>query len=88
VDELKRCVRVTHPFHPRFGEELELLDYRGSFGHERVDCTDAQGRLVSVPLGWTDACGVDPFVSVSAGRAFLRTEDLLGLVDLLGGLRS
>jgi hypothetical protein len=88
VAELKRRVRITHPFHPRFGEEFELLDYRGSFGHERVECVDGQDRLITVPLGWTDACGVDPFVAISAGRSFLRAEDLLWLVDLLEGLRS
>ena len=88
VDELKRRVRITHPFHPRFGEELDLLDYRGSFGGERVECIDGHGDLVSVPLSWTDAYAEDPFVVVSAGRAFLRPEDLLRLADLIEELRS
>lgn len=86
--ELKRRVRITHPFHPLFGEEFELLDYRGSFGQERVECMDARDRLITVPLVWTDACGVDPFVAISAGRSFLRAEDLLRLADMLEGLRS
>ncbi len=86
--ELKRRVRITHPFHPRCGEEFELLDYRGSFGHERVECTDGQGLLITLPLAWTDAYGADPFMAVSAGRAFLRAEDLLRLADLLEGFKS
>jgi hypothetical protein len=85
---LRQRVRVTHPFHPRFGEELELLDYRGSFGRERVEGRDGQGRLVNLPLEWTDAYGEDPFVRVSAGRSFLRPEDLLRLADLLAELRA
>jgi hypothetical protein len=88
VAELKRRVRITHPFHPRFGEEFKLLDYRRSFGDERVECIDEQDRLITVPLVWTDACGVDPFVRISAGRSFLRAEDLLRLADMLEGLRS
>ena len=87
MDELRERVKVTHPFHPRFGEELKLLDYRRSFGGQRVECRDRQGRLVSLPLDWTDAYGEDPFVSVSAGRSFLRPEDLLRLADLLAELR-
>ena len=88
VDQLKRRVKVTHPFHPRFGEELELVQYKRSWGRERVDCLDAEGCLVSVPLSCTDAFDADPFVVISAGRSFFRSEDLLRLVDLLKGLNS
>lgn len=88
MDGLRGRVRVTHPFHPRFGEELEVLDFRGSFGREWLECRDGEGRLVCVRLSWTDACGEDPFRVVSAGRAFVRPEDLLELSELLEELWS
>ncbi len=37
----------------------------------------------SLPAAWTDVEGPDPFLVVAAGRAHLRTADLLALVDLL-----
>ncbi len=83
MNELKRRVRIIHPFHPRFGEEFELLDYRGSFGGERVEGRDGNGEIINVPLFWTDAYTGDPFVVLSAGRSFLRPEDLLALSDLV-----
>jgi hypothetical protein len=84
VDQLRQRVTVTHPFHPRLGEELELLGYRRSFGNECLDCQDKEGRLTTVPLAWTDAAVVhDPFLVVSAGRSYFRAEDLLQLAELI-----
>ena len=86
---LKSSFRIIHPFHPRRGEELELLTYRRGFGYEVVECRDSSGALISVPLTFTDAVlEEDPFLSVSAGRALFRAEDLLRLAELLAGLGS
>jgi hypothetical protein len=84
VDQLKQTVTVSHPFHPKFGEELELLGYRRSFGNECLDCRDREGRLTTVPLAWTDAAeNYDAFVAASAGRSYFRVEDLLRLFNLI-----
>jgi len=89
VDQLKRRVTITHPFHPRSGQKFELLGYRRSFGIECVDCQDREGRLTTVPLAWTDAAGSDdPFVVTSAGRSYFRAEDLLQLAELMRRLSS
>jgi len=45
------------------------------------------GRTRSLPVGWTDVAPVDPFISVAAGRAPFRLEDLLALTALLRDLR-
>ena len=37
----------------------------------------------SLPAGWTDVEGPDPFLVVAAGRAHFRVEDLLALAALL-----
>jgi hypothetical protein len=43
---------------------------------------DEAQHLRSLPLGWTNLVPPDPFVTISAGRALFRTEDLLRLVQL------
>jgi hypothetical protein len=89
VSRLRDSFRITHPFHPRRGEQLELLAYRRGFGYEVVEGRDSSGALLSVPLTFTNAVfEEDPFLSVSAGRALFRADDLLRLAELLAGLGS
>lgn len=89
VDQLKRRITVTHPFHPKYGQEFELVDYHRSWGKECVKCYDHEGRLVTIPLQFTDAKGVkDPFLEASAGRSYFRVEDLLQLAELIKRLRT
>ena len=45
------------------------------------------GRTRSLPVGWTNIAPVDPFVTVAAGRAPFRLEDLLALTALLRDIR-
>ncbi len=89
VHGLSRRFRITHPFHPRTGEEFDLIEYRRGWGRECVEGLDSNGKLLAVPLGWTDAGGgPDPIVALSAGKSFFRIEDLLLLAELLQRLRS
>jgi uncharacterized protein DUF5372 len=46
-----------------------------------------QGRTRSLPVGWTNVAAVDSFVSVAAGRAPFRLEDLLALTALVRDIR-
>jgi hypothetical protein len=41
---------------------------------------------VHLPAHWTDAVPADPFVVMSAGRAYVRLDDLRHLRALLDGL--
>jgi hypothetical protein len=45
------------------------------------------GRTRSLPVGWTSVAPLDPFVTVAAGRAPFRLEDLLALTALLRDIR-
>jgi len=77
---------ITHPFHPLTGQRFELVDYAHTWGDHRVFYRrPGDVRVHSIPAGWTDIEGVDPFVAMSAGRAHFRVEDLLALARLLGG---
>lgn len=75
--------RVTHPFHPLRGREFDLVDRRRTWGEDRVYYQDERGELKRLPASWTSAAAVDPFVSMSRGRAHFRAEDLLELASLI-----
>lgn len=49
---------------------------------------DADGRLFSLPAGWTDAAVVDPFVVIAAGRCPFTLDGLLAVADLIEGWRA
>jgi len=81
-------VRVTHPFHPLSGQELELVDYRHSWDLDRVFFRDPSqpGRVRTLAAAWTDLVVPDPFLVVAAGRCFCRADDLLQLAELVAAL--
>ena len=79
---------MTHPFHPWFGREFDLVDYRQNWGEDRVCFVDEQGRVDSILASYTDARREDPFVSIAAGRAHFRYDDLLELAELIARLRG
>jgi hypothetical protein len=82
ADREERRFRVTHPFHPLFGREFELLHYRQCWGEDRVFYLDEGEELRSIPARWTSAADDDPLVVISAGRSMYRVADLLELAKL------
>ena len=79
-------VRVTHPFHPWAGRELEFVKRRHNWRADRVYVRDDAGVLASLPAEWTDAVPEDPFVVVASGRAAFHLEGLLVLAELVASL--
>jgi hypothetical protein len=80
-------VHITHPFHPRVGEAIDIVSRRRNFGDDRVYFRDRQGQLTSLPTQWTSLAEDDAFVVASAGRSPFRLVDLLDLVALVAGRR-
>ncbi len=74
---------MTHPFHPFFGREFDLVTYRQNWGEDRVYFHDDQGQLRTLSAGRTSLGADDPFVAVSANRSAFRAVDLLELAGLL-----
>jgi hypothetical protein len=83
-----KTFRIIHPFHPYKDIEFEIDQVKRIAYERRVFFFNTKGRKSSVPLHWTDIGPEDPFVAVSAGRSFFRVEDLLGLVRLIGEIKS
>jgi hypothetical protein len=79
-------VRVTHPFHPWAGRELEFVKRRNNWRADRVYVRDDAGVLASLPAEWTDVVPEDPFVVVARGRAPFSLEGLLALAELAASL--
>ena len=79
---------MTHPFHPWHGQQFLLVGVRQNWSEDRVFFLDDQGVQHSLPVGWTDAAGPDPFVVAAAGRCPFRVADLSALAGLIDGLRG
>lgn len=81
-------MRVTHPFHPLFGREYEFVEARQNWGEDRVVVHDEQGSVFSLPVGWTDAAAMDPFVVIAQGRCPFTTAALVQLAGLIDRLQA
>lgn len=66
------------------GQEYELVGFAHTWGEHRVFFRKpGDQRVCSVPAGWTDVEGPDPFVAMSAGRSCFRVADLIELAAVL-----
>ncbi|MGW4126339.1 DUF5372 family protein [Nocardia sp. NPDC004711] len=79
---------MTHRFHPLFGREYEFVEHRLNWGEDRVSMRDEDGRLFSLPAGWTDVAAPDPFVVIAEGRCPFTTSGLLALAELIDRIRA
>ena len=86
IHTLRQRCRIIHPFHPLRDHEIDVINYRKSWGRHYVDHVDSNGVLAGIPLDWTDAVEPDLFLSFSKGRSHFRFEELLRLSDLVGDL--
>jgi Family of unknown function (DUF5372) len=71
-----------------FGREFEFVEHRQNWGEDRVHLRDVDGRLFSLPAGWTDAAAIDPFMVIAAGRCPFTVDALLAVASLVDGLRA
>jgi uncharacterized protein DUF5372 len=88
VETTGRKVRITHPFHPLSGHEIELICRRLHWGEDRVAYHDEAGRLRWISADLTDVDPPEDFQRVAAGTAAFLPVDLLALCTLLERLRE
>jgi hypothetical protein len=79
-------VRVTHAFHPLFGQEFAFVTMRLTWGRWRVQYYEEVGVVRSLPASGTDAGAIDPFVVRAAGRSVLYVDDRVALIELVAGV--
>ena len=58
-DHRGQTFRVTHPYHPLFGQEFEMVSYHHTWAEARVCFQHSPGRLRALPVGWTSLAGFD-----------------------------
>jgi hypothetical protein len=87
-DVERRRFHVTHPYHPLFGQEFELIICTRNWREARVWYLDGDEHLHSLPTAWTSVMPDDPFNIVAAGRALFRVDELLELCRLIGEVKS
>src|SRR5690348_17942799 len=86
--DVAQSFRVTHPFHPLYGQEFALVDRRLTWGEDRVYYHDETGALRRLPASWTSVSASSLFETISAGRSHFRIQDLLQLVALIATQRE
>jgi Family of unknown function (DUF5372) len=74
---------VTHPFHPLYGQQFEILTCRHNWGEYRITFYDTPDHIRGLPAAWTSMVPPDPAVALAAGRAAFRVADLLTLAHLI-----
>ena len=79
-------VRITHPFHPHYGDKIEVVCRRRHWGEDRIVHAGPNGALRTIAADLTDIAPQDEFRRVADGRAAFNTVDLLALVSLLDRL--
>ena len=81
-DQVRYCT-VTHPFHPLYGTEIQIVSLEQTWGKERVFFRRQDGRLISIPVYWTSSYEPHLFNVISQGRSVFRFKELLELVGLI-----
>lgn len=81
-------VRITHPFHPQCGQEIEVVARRPQWGEDRAFHRLADGSISSVPACWTSLVPEDAIVALTRGRAPFRVADLIELTRLVSRLKA
>ncbi|WFU12182.1 DUF5372 family protein (plasmid) [Rhizobium sp. CB3090] len=84
----QQLVRVTHPFHPLFAQQLPCVGKRYNRHGERLLLQTEDASVWSLPPQWTDLVSADPEVVMGNGRALVRFADLMELADLVDRLSS
>jgi hypothetical protein len=82
-DETIHVFKITHPFHPLRGKQFVLVTRRQTWGEDRVNYFDDNGKLRSMLTSWTSLADKDYFLQASDGRSWFRVDDLVDLHALL-----
>ena len=86
MDTTDGKVRITHPYHPQRGRELEVVCRRRDWGEDRIVYVGLNGAMRSIAAHLTDAEPLGEFQRVAAGRAAFNTTGLLALCGQLDQL--
>jgi len=76
------CVRITHPFHPKYNIDFQILKTRKLAGRLTLILQDNKEASFAVPADWTDYFPSDQHSGTSSNE-FISPQALLALCDLV-----
>src|SRR5207244_10714411 len=74
---------VTHPFHPLYGQQFEILSCRHNWGEYRVTFYETADHVRGLPAAWTSIVPPDSDVILAVGRGAFRVGALLLLCPII-----
>ena len=77
----EKVFRVTHPFHPLFGQEFNILFRRCIDGEDYLFFQNVENHNNNISAHWTSLKPPNPYVEISDGRSLFDPRDMLELVQ-------
>ena len=81
-DQVQYCT-ITHPYHPLYGNKIQIVTLKQTWGEDRVFYRKEDNRITSIPVCWTSIYEPHPFNVISEGRSVFRFQELLELARLI-----
>jgi hypothetical protein len=78
---------ITHPFHPRRGQRLQILKARQISGVQTLVLRGPSGETLVVNQDWTDQATPSANGSFDIGDNILDAQSLLALAELVENIR-
>jgi hypothetical protein len=75
-------VRITHPFHPKYNKEFQVLKTRKVAGRLTLVLQENKQGSFAIAADWTDYFPSDQDVSPPS-KAFISAQSLLALCELV-----
>ena len=78
---------ITHPFHPRRGQRLQILKARQISGVQTLILRGPSGETFVVNQDWTDRAEPSANSSLNIGDSIRNAQSLLALAELVENIR-
>jgi hypothetical protein len=79
---------ITHPFHPRRGQQFQILKVREVSGIQTLILRGTSGGTLTVNQEWTDHAKPSPYNSLNINDPVFSIQCLLAMVELVENIRK
>ncbi|MBA7637060.1 hypothetical protein ES703_44692 [subsurface metagenome] len=84
TSKLKQTFRVIHPFHSLYSKEFKVHEKKIFHHKEYIVFYNEQAEMQIIPVLWSSLSeNKDIFKIFAKGKAYIRFNDLLSLVELI-----
>jgi hypothetical protein len=78
-------VRITHPFHPQYNHEFQVLKVRKLGGRLILSLQESEQGSFGIPADWTDYFSSDPPLAADPNE-YISATSLLALCEMIKNL--